>query len=52
MSKQKNNSKFNIGKTKWGFSKQDPPWFKIVIYLLTIFFYLALALIFKGGSVA
>lgn len=44
---QNTSSYFELFKGKWLFSGNEKPWFKLLVYLLTIFFFLALAIILK-----
>jgi hypothetical protein len=44
---QNTSSYFELFKGKWLFAGNEKTWFKLVIYILTIFFFLALAIILK-----
>jgi hypothetical protein len=49
MSQEINHSAFDLLKGRWIFSKKDPIWFKILMYVLTMLFFWGLVWIICNG---
>jgi hypothetical protein len=47
MTQQNSSSYFILAQGKWVFNNGEPLWFKIIIYLLTILFFLGIAWILQ-----